>query len=492
VRLTRLRCFPILGLAGFVSTAWCFHPEYFAPEHRLSGIGVDRADMPSSVLRARTERMIDSMTFSIMRDPDALAGAERITKLRKIFDSAASASGFPAATLSAISYLESFGNPKAESPAGPKGIMQFSEATGRSAGLQIVRVTKYRISTAVQQVRNKKGKLVTRKVRTKVPYTVTVRDDRFVPERAIPAAARYLARLAARYGRQDWAVFAYHCGEGCVSEMQPMTEKLVKYGDEASVAAMFFGGSPAHNRQLYEAVQFHMQRDYSPTYWFRVTRAEQLLKMYWNDPGEFKTLWADYRNEANPQRRADHRLVVWLKSAGMAYRSCEDLRKAQGTGLVQIMENPGIYGFSFQPGTPIPVDPANRELYRLASPSTIGTLAYIAYETRRLFDATRPRGEQFVPLRVTELVNTLDQEKRLEPGSDMPVHCTGQVFDVSIANLPAGERECLNFILDDMGWDGYLGFIQENGDTMHIGCSPESRDFFAQVYQDAVAKSAGN
>jgi hypothetical protein len=480
-----------------VSTAWSFRPESFAPDHRLAGIGVDRANMTSIVLHARTQRMIDSMTFSIMREPDALAGAERITKLRKVFDSAAKASGFPASTLSAISYLESFGNPKAESPAGPKGIMQFSEATGRSAGLQIVRVTKYRTSTVTQQSRSKSGKLTTRKVKTKIPYTVTVRDDRLAPERAIPAAARYLAKLTARYGRQDWAIFAYHCGEGCVSEMQPLTEKLVKYGDEASVGAMFFGASPVHNRQLYEAVQFHMQRDYSPTYWFRVTRAEQLLKMYWNDPREFKTLWSDYRNDANPERRADHRLVVWLKGADLHYRSCDDLRRAQGKDLVQILENPDVYGFSYQPAL-IPDDPANFELYRQASPSTIGTLMYIAYETRRLFDTAKPRGENFVPLRVTELVSTVDLEKRLEPGSEVPVHCTGMVFDISIADLPSGERECLNFILDEMGWDGYLGFIQTSGDAMHIGCSPASRDFFSQVYQDAVggkvekARSGGN
>ena len=63
------------------------------------------------------------------------------------------------------------------------------------------------------------------------------------------------------------------------------------------------------------------------------------------------------------------------------------------------------------------------------------------------------------------------------------------MFDLSTTNLPPGERECLNFILEEIGWDGYLGFIQESGDTMHIGCSPSSRDFFAQVYQDAAARN---
>ena len=68
---------------------------------------------------------------------------------------------------------------------------------------------------------------------------------------------------------------------------------------------------------------------------------------------------------------------------------------------------------------------------------------------------------------------------------EFPEHSTGQVFDIDRSNLPRGERESLNFVLDDMGWDGYLGFIQVTGDTLHIGCSPSSRPFFASVFEDA-------
>jgi hypothetical protein len=43
--------------------------------------------------------------------------------------------------------------------------------------------------------------------------------------------------------------------------------------------------------------------------------------------------------------------------------------------------------------------------------------------------------------------------------------------------------------LDDLGWNGSLGFIEEppGKQTMHIGCSPTSRDFFAQVFDEAQA-----
>jgi hypothetical protein len=105
-----------------------------------------------------------------------------------------------------------------------------------------------------------------------------------------------------------------------------------------------------------------------------------------------------------------------------------------------------------------------------------------------LFDALKPKGEQFVPLQISELVSTNDRPAEagtLLVDPEFPEHSTGQVFDIDRANLGRGEREALNFVLDDMGWDGYLGFIQVTGDTLHIGCSPSSRPFFALVFQEA-------
>jgi hypothetical protein len=68
-------------------------------------------------------------------------------------------------------------------------------------------------------------------------------------------------------------------------------------------------------------------------------------------------------------------------------------------------------------------------------------------------------------------------------------HASGQVFDLSASGLPPGEWECLQFVLDDLGWNGSLGFIEEppGRQTMHIGCSPSSRDFFAQVFEETQA-----
>ena len=60
--------------------------EYFTPQHQLSGIGAGRSEMTPELLAARTDRMIQSQTFTIMREPQAVAGAERITGARLAAD----------------------------------------------------------------------------------------------------------------------------------------------------------------------------------------------------------------------------------------------------------------------------------------------------------------------------------------------------------------------------------------------------------------------
>src|SRR5579872_7416958 len=161
-----------LGQAGSIA--------YFAPHHRVSGIGLDRDDLSDDLLAVRTDLMIQSQTFGIMRDPQAVIGARRITanpKLQSLFRSAAEKSGLPETTIEAIAYLESWGDSKAESPSGPRGIMQISAATARSMGLRVVTSTRYHITRERVAV-NRRGKTRYKTVTHRTPYVVSVRDDR--------------------------------------------------------------------------------------------------------------------------------------------------------------------------------------------------------------------------------------------------------------------------------------------------------------------------
>ncbi len=490
-RLIVLGFFVAGGLSAQFSAL--FHRDsYFQPVHRLEGIGADRKDVSDEILKKRTELMTDSQTFTIMRDPHAVEGAVRITspKLQKIFDAAAKQSGWPASLIAAVAYLESWGDAQAQSSAGPKGIMQFSQATAKRAGLEIAYATRYKTETTTQRVKVK-GKFVNRKVTKKVPYQVLVRDDRLIPEKAIPAAALYLSGMEAKFGGRDLAIFAYHCGEGCVSDFIQLAHQTSGLRDHpVTVPRLFFSASPARHHEIYEKIKYHMGRDYSPTYYFRVLRAEQLLELYKSDQDAFQTLVENYKNAGDPARRAQHRLAAWLKPQDLAFQSCEDLKREEGKSLARVLDKPQFFGFQLRTSGAGAIgswDLKNQNYYLQASPSAIGTLTYIAYETRRMFDELKPKGEKFVPFEVTALVRPLEFQERPALG-ELPIHCTGQVFDIAFDFLPPHEKECLNFILDDLGWDGYLGFMEESAGTMHVGCSPSSRDFFVKVYEETLER----
>jgi hypothetical protein len=360
--------------------------------------------------------------------------------------------------------------------------MQISAATARTMGLRVVMATRYKVTRTRVRVPSKSKKPKYKTVTHRTPYVVTVRDDRLVPERAIPAAARYLAGMEQKFGGRDWALFAYHCGQGCVTEMQELTRRARGIPEnELTVPRMFFSCSPAWNRELYEAIQQQMDRDYSPTYYFRVLRAEQLLALYRRDQAAFAALSRDYRDQF-ATGRAPHRLAVWLKREDLIFRSPGDIRAGLGSRLVRALDDPDYFGYRLRVSSDSAED---YEHFLHASPAALGALTYIAFETRRLHRELAPRGEKFQPLEVTSLVAHEDRI-RLLGGRDALSHTSGQVFDIDYTGLPPRQLECLRFVLSDLGWNGYVGFVQEGRDNLHIGCSPTSRDFFSTVFEEAV------
>jgi hypothetical protein len=215
-----------------------------------------------------------------------------------------------------------------------------------------------------------------------------------------------------------------------------------------------------------------MQRDYSPTYYFRIRRAEQLLDLYRRDPAAFTALQRQYKSEFASGPRAPHRLSVWLRHDDLIFRTADDIRTA--AGLAPAFDRPEFFGYSLSLDHGLPE----------AAPAALGTLAYVAFETRRLYDELRPKPQPFEPLPVTSLVESEDALQASQ--REGLAHASGQVFDIDYSGLPPGELECLRFVLDDLGWDGYLGFVEEGSENLHIGCAPSSRDFFTTVYQEAA------
>jgi hypothetical protein len=258
--------------------------------------------------------------------------------------------------------------------------------------------------------------------------------------------------------------------------------------DEITVPRMFFSCSPTWNRDLYVAIQQQMLRDYSPTYYFRIQRAAQLLAIYHRDPEEFVALQQEYKNQFAAGPRAPHRLAAWLRPQDLIYRTQDDIRANQGLGLIKVPDSAGYLGYQLQLSSN---DSATADLSQ-AAPAALGALTYVAFETRRLFEELNPLGQTFQPLPVTALVEPGDFARQQTSQREAFAHSSGQVFDIDTSRMPPGELECLRFMLDDLEWSGYLGYVDEGAGRLHIGCSPDSREFFMNVWQEASEHLSSN
>lgn len=99
-----------------------------------------------------------------------------------LFQKAADNNGVSYDLLRKLAFNESSFNPKAKSPTGPKGLMQFTKGTATALGLKV---------------------------------TEADDDDRYNPELAVDAAARHLSDLVKKYdGDELKAALAYNQGEG--------------------------------------------------------------------------------------------------------------------------------------------------------------------------------------------------------------------------------------------------------------------------------------
>ena len=478
--------------------------EYFQPHLRLSGIGVDRESLISqpTLLELRTKNIIATQTFGIMRNQDgtnkdALVWAKRLTadELQKIISTAAEATHFPKNLLEGLIFIESGGDENAESPTGPLGIMQMTRATGIRIGIKIHFETRYKMVPFTPKGKKKKT------VMRKVAYKVIVEDERKIPAVAIPIGAQFLEHLAENYHQQykisleaarQFAIWAYHSGEGPVNRALALAKKAgIK---DPTMAKIFFGNSPGYNQKLFELIQHDLTTDYGPTYYFRVVRAGELLELYRSDPKEYVRLMQTYKSRVPGIAPATTRLDPWNYSTPML-KNIDELKEAiKKNVLVSAPDNPKYFSYALrrQGGQGIgSADLQNRDLFATDTPEVIGALETVAFETRRCWEQARSKGEKFIPLEVTSMIRTLDYQELLHhsnPNSrtKFPSHTIGAV-DVAFATLPKTEQKCVRFVVQDIGFDEYLGYFDEHEaqKTLHFAPSPHHADFFLSVYNEA-------
>jgi hypothetical protein len=447
----------------------------------LDGLGRDRRDLSPQQIDARTERLELSTTFSLLRSPDALKAPARIFKadIWQAVERAARANDIDPMVLAGMIFVESYGDPLAKSPTGPAGIAQLTRSSARELGLSVgkrVRVGSRAVTKTSVVGKGKNRRRVVRTVRQPVYKTI---DERYVPERAISAMARRLNnRRAWLGGRLDFAIAEYHMGAGRMARLlssymgRPISVAGVRdemADAEVSYPAVFWTNTPYFRPAVYSLLQTLNGVDFSPTYYFRVKRAAQLLRLYRESPGEYAQLAVRLQGSGGQPPSLQRSFLN--QTGSRPVRSAYEAQLELGDRFVLLPEAAlavGVKGRS---------QPSGSLAQMAAERSTIGAVLFVARQLRLL------QGDSYSGFEIDRML-----AHETEDEAAQRLHGLGWAFDIPTASLSAATQRDLRFVLTDLRQAGLLTYTEEDGrlPTLHVVRHPDHAGMFEQFYWDAV------
>lgn len=441
-------------------------------------LGADRSSLSAEQIAARSQRLEESTTFSLLRFPDALRAPGRIfaPQIWRHIESAAREYDLDPMVLAGMIFVESYGDPQAKSPTGPAGIAQMTRASARELGLTTGR--KIRIGSKPVQKTRWVG---TGKNRRKVVQTVQqpvyrILDERYVPERAIAAMARRLSnRRSWLGGRVDFAIAEYHMGAGRMTALlSAYFGRTLKVSDvpaemqqtELSYPELYWTNTPYFRPAVYQALDNLTRVDFSPTYYFRVQQAMRLLETYRRSPEAYSQMASAYQG-----RFGWAVLPSWQWSF---VREPIDATLAaatsSGSGLDRFVSMPDIASVFGVRGAASAMS---------AERSTIGSALFVAHQLKRL------QGARYAGFAITRMLAHGDE---IEEDESFPLHGLGWAFDVPSSGLSKVDQRDLKFILTDLRQAGLLAYVEDGRQpTFHVVRHPDHAQRFEQFYLDVMA-----
>ncbi len=498
-------CGVLLACIGISLWLWSTRPvePVFEP-HAAYPVGASRFGLTDEELALRKVKKTESMTFWILKDPRAEAGAQKILSLMPIIEAAAAEYGVPAWRLAAHLNLESFGAEDAKSPTGPVGIAQFTALT--AANLNAVKDGVHLLSyTGKEDDRPRSAK-------NPIKASEITLDNRKNIELSIYGAAKLLRLEYDFFGDWDFASFAYHSGRGVVTNWVKIyiSPRPVGSGGKADLQRykityerLYFDCSPYHNTGSYAIYKKLMlpkeqggKGDFGPNYPHKINRWIDMLQLCSSDRAAFESLAAlqRYENEQGVMVARDHRMWSYFRDTDKIYEDRGDLEDALQAGEIVQVPNDPKFGFQLRmegSGSVGEYDTKNRKLYIATKPETAGCLLYVMSELRRLRQVAVERGANLKELpvfEVTSLTRTLEYQKRLRgfnPVATKAVsfHVMGAAFDITRKGVPAEAQRDIEFILNELDSLGFIGWVLEDA-AYHVVVAPEKEpiEFFRGVY----------
>ena len=411
------------------------------------------------------------------------ATAERTDAFRPLVEEAVEGSGLDADLVEAIVFLESGGRPDViagDDPVAASGLTQILAETaqnflGMDVDLERSRALTVRIAGAESRGDHARAERL-RAQRRAV-------DARFEPEEALAGTVRYLAAARERLGRDDLAVVSYHMGIGnltnvlraytATSSDVPVPELVEE--EDLSWARLFFDTAPDDHPDAHSLLA--RLGDDSPTYYWRVLAAREIMRLYRDDPERLEQLDLLHAAKASAEE------VLHPPAATERFVDDADLRRALDDHVLQeVPDDPARLGFSLDRtlGELAPQLGASRELYRSLRPQALALLVYVGTRVQALSGATRP-------LEVTSAVRDDAYQQLLradnaEAARGYSLHTTGYAFDIRRRYESGAQAQAFQFLLDDLTARGLIAWIREPA-AIHVTVASEAEELVEDLLE---------
>lgn len=453
-------------------------------------LGFERFNSTAEQLAWRAERMIETRTFWIMREGEALKGAERINQkeYQEHIHAAAKQYGVNPSDIEAIHYLESFGSETAKSPTGPKGPGQFTVRTASNIGP---------VAEGKCLVRFE-GIPCGQPLPEKLPRVVE--DNRENVKLSVFATAKLLSDEINFFGDRKFAIMAYHSSRNSVRNwvkkfLEPKETNLggkadiQKYG--LTFELLYFGSTPYKNPGTYKMYRELMDVDWGPNYPWKVLDSAKLLQQYRDNPAVYAKIASDNKYRG---KRAKYRMWTFYddeRDEADTLKTLADLKSKIANGsLVTIPNNPEKFGFKLRlegHGVIAEFDKTNQKDYIATKPETAGAALWISEAVKQLRENG---GSKPFLLDITSVTRTVQYQQKLVKNNptatkELSFHVLGSAFDIAKSSLSADQDRDLRFVLDELDSTGMISWVPELK-AYHIVVAPNEKaiEFFKRFFND--------
>jgi len=478
----------VVAVAGIAIVAWLSLREETQPP-----VLVPRETAALRDLLAYDEEQAEDLTRAAVlglsqplyaRSPGGIfASARRTDSFRDMIEDAVSGSEFDADLVEAIVFLESGGRPEViagDDPIAAAGLTQILAETAQNflrmnVDLDASRSLTVRIDGALLR-----GNL---ELADRLRAERRQVDHRFAPRRALAGTVRYLTAALQRLGHEELAVVSYHMGIGNLTNViyaytgdatDAYVPDLVEE-DAVTWAKLFFDTAP-DRFSLAHGLLADLGDD-SPTYYWRVLAAQEIMRLYREDEDELRAL--DLLHRA----KSSHEEVLHPPSDTERYADATDLRRAWDEVALHPLPDDASLGFAIdrELAELAPQLDRPKTLYRGLRAEALAVLVYIGKRVQEISESTRP-------LLVTSAVRDDEYQEALRDGNaeaahGYSLHTTGYAFDIRRRYQSGEQALAFQFLLDDLTARGLIAWIREPG-AIHVTVAKEAEVLVPLMLQE--------